>query len=86
MTAASAYSPRERTGLALVVASFVLYAALAGVPFLPLGTNAQLVVAVGLVIAGEGTFWVGCLIAGKDFMMHLRRMLWPGSWRRKPST
>jgi len=83
MSGASAYTARERTGLYLIVISCVLYAALLGVPFLPLSSSLRLAVAAGLVIVGEGTFWIGCLLAGKEFMMHLRRTLWPGNWRRK---
>jgi hypothetical protein len=85
LSAASAYTSRERTGLALIVISCVLYAALIGVPFLPFSSSLKVTVAAGLVIVGEGAFWIGCLLAGKAFMMHLRRMLWPGNWRKKAS-
>ncbi len=82
MSAAS-YTVAERTGIALVVLSCVLYVLLIAVPFLPLGSESKLFIGVSLAIVGEGTFWVGCLIAGKQFMAYLRRKLWPGSWRRK---
>lgn len=85
MKAASTYTARERSGVALVVLSFVLYAGLLLVPMLPIGSSAKLVVAAGLVIVGEGAFWAGCLIAGKEFMVYLRRMVWPGNWRKKAS-
>jgi len=83
MGAATAYSWGERTGIALIVLSCVLYALLVVVPFLPASPGLQLGVTAGLVITGEGTFWVGCLFAGKEFMTYLRKRLWPANWRRK---
>jgi hypothetical protein len=80
---AGAMSWQTRTGIVLVVVSCVLYAALIGVPFLPVGTGAKLAIGLSLFIIGEGTFWVGCLIAGKEVMIYLRKKLWPANWRRK---
>jgi len=75
-----------RSGIVLVVVSCLLYAALFAVPFLTVGTQSKLAVAASLVIVSEGTFWVGCLIAGKEVMIYLRKKLWPARWRRKAHT
>jgi hypothetical protein len=83
---AAATSWQTRTGIVLVVVSCVLYAALIAVPFLPVGGSAKLAIAMSLAVIGEGTFWVGCLIAGKEFMIYLRKKLWPANWRRKAHT
>ena len=82
----SALKPQERTGIALLVLSCVAYASLIGVPFLAVSHPTKIAIGVGLAIAGEGSFWIGCAIAGKDFMMRLRKMLWPAHWKRRART
>jgi hypothetical protein len=84
VSVASAYTMPERVGIALVVISCVLYVLLIAVPFLPVDGKSKLVIGVSLAIVSEGTFWVGCLISGRQFMAYLRHKLWPGSWRRNP--
>jgi len=67
----------------LVVVPGVLYAALLGVPFLPLGTGAKIWVSAGLVVAAEGTFVISALLLGKEVVSRYRRSLDPRAWFRK---
>jgi len=69
-------------GIALIVVSCVLYVLLLAVPFLPIRSDAQVLLATGLLLSSEGTFWIGCLIAGKDVIARLRAQLWPWPRRR----
>jgi hypothetical protein len=71
------YSPRQRLGLALVALSVVFYFALVAVPFLPLATEQQVILATAFAISTEGSFWLGCLVAGKEIIAFMRRKLWP---------
>lgn len=71
---------RSAAGVACLVLSCVFYAALLAVPFLPLGNPGQAAVAAGLVVAGEGIFLVGCLLAGRELMARYRHRLNPRSW------
>jgi hypothetical protein len=74
----------KRIGAALIVLSCVLFFVLMVVPFMPLDGEAQLVLATGLAISSEGTFWLGCLIAGRSILSRLGRRLWPAR-RRAPA-
>ena len=67
----------------LVVVPGVFYAAVLGVPFLPLGTGAKVWLSAALVVAAEGTFLVSALVLGKEVVSRYRRSLDPRSWFRK---
>ena len=67
----------------LVVAPGLLYAAVLGVPFLPLGTGAKVWLSAALVVAAEGTFLISALVLGKEVVSRYRRALDPRSWFRK---
>lgn len=67
----------QRIGVAFIVLSCVLYFALILVPLMPLEAGTQLALATGLAVSSEGTFWLGCLIAGRSILSRLGRMLWP---------
>lgn len=71
------YTPRQRLGIALIVLSCVFYVMLIAVPLIPVDTPSQITLAAGLVIATEGSFWLGCLVAGKDIIAYLRSKLLP---------
>lgn len=73
----------KRIGIALIVLSCVLYFGLIAVPLLPLTTENQVILATGLAISSEGTFWLGCLVAGRSILAYLRDKLWPRRWRAK---
>lgn len=70
-------SPRQLLGLALVALSVVFYFALVAVPFLPVATERQVMLAGAFAISTEGSFWLGCLVAGKEIIAFLRSKLWP---------
>lgn len=53
------------TGIILIVLSFILYAFIPAVPFLPISTEAKGAGVTGLIVSGEFSFWIGLLIAGK---------------------
>ncbi len=59
------------------IVSGLLYAAVLGVFFLPLGTGTKVWVSAGLILAAEGTFVVSALILGKEVVSRYRRLLDP---------
>ena len=67
----------------LVVVPGLLYAAVLGVPFLPLGTGAKIWLSAALVVAAEGTFLISALILGREVVSRYRRSLDPRAWFRK---
>jgi hypothetical protein len=80
-------------GIILIVLSFVFWAALGGVPFLPvsLGWKGVIVTALLIVaeiiflIAAEIIFWLGCFMAGAEWA----RKAWErfaGKFKKKPVT
>jgi hypothetical protein len=76
----------KRIGIALIVLSCVLYFVLIAVPLMPLDTENQVILATGLAVSSEGTFWLGCLVAGRSIVAFMRDKLWPARWRPKPRT
>lgn len=56
------------TGVLFLLASFLLYGGLLFVPFLPFSYESRMLVAILLVVLGETSFWVGCLVSGRDVM------------------
>lgn len=53
-------------GIGLIILSFVLYGGILLLPFAPLSLELKGSAVMGLVIAGEGSFWIGALLAGKE--------------------
>ena len=67
----------------LVVVPGLFYAAVLGVPFLPLETGTKVWLSAALVVAAEGTFVISALILGKEVVSRYRRSLDPRAWFRK---
>ena len=66
------FTLRERTGIALAVLALVLQWSVLAVPFSDLDTSDKLWLAGGLTVAGELAFWLGVLVAGRDFVRRYR--------------
>ncbi len=70
--------PSSRSGLGkwlgafLVIFSGLPYLALLGLPFLDLPGTIRLVLVPALLAVGELTFWVGCLLVGKEIVGRYR--------------
>lgn len=74
-----------KIALWLVVVSCAFWAGLLVVPFLGVEGSTRKWIVVGLIVAGELTFWIGVLIVGREVMLRHRHKLWPGNWfSRKP--
>ena len=67
----------------LVVVPGLLYAAVLGVPFLPLGTGTKIWLSAFLVVTAEGTFVISALVLGKEVVSRYRGSLDPRTWFRK---
>ena len=63
---------KERTGIGLMILSFLVSTAIFAVPWLEGSTAWKAAVAAGLLVAAEAIFWVGVLVAGRDFMRRYR--------------
>lgn len=70
-----AMSSRAGVGAALVLFSFVLWAPLPVVPFLPIAAVGKTALAGSLFLGTELSFWVGVLLAGPVLVRRLWR--WP---------
>ena len=70
----------EKIALALVAASTALYLGLLGIPLLPVDPWTKATIGGGLVVAGEGTFWLGAAVGGPQFVRRCRSKLWRGRW------
>ena len=68
-------------GLGLIGLSVVLYAGLLAIPFVPVPAVTRGLLAAGLVVGGEVSFWLGCLLMGPTLAVRVRHWLRPG--RRK---
>jgi hypothetical protein len=53
-------------GIGLIVLSFILYGGILFLPFAPLSLELKGSAVMGLMIAGEGSFWIGAILAGKE--------------------
>ena len=67
----------------LVVVPGLLYAAVLGVPFLPLGTGTKIWLSAFLVVTAVGTFVISALVLGKEVVSRYRGSLDPRTWFRK---
>lgn len=67
---------QKSLGWLLIAVSFVLWGLIAVVPFLGF-TGAEIAgITTALVIAGEVTFWLGLLLAGRDAWERIKRVFW----------
>jgi len=76
-------SRAKKLGIFLIVLSFVLYAGLLLVPFIPLTIGIKAAISTTLIISGEATFWVGCLILGKELAKKYKKYLNPLRWFKR---
>lgn len=60
-------------GIVLVALSFLLYALLPVLPFLPLSMQAKVFVAGGMMGISEVVFWVGGILLGKELIKKIRQ-------------
>ena len=72
-----------KTGIGLIVISFLLYASLLAVPFLKICVTAKLSITPVIVIIGEILFWVGGILVGKEFIMKYRKNINQKNWFKK---
>jgi hypothetical protein len=73
----------EKIGLVLLALSCLLYAAIFAVPFLGGAIGEKAAIAGGLALTGEGAFWLGAVLAGRDVMRRYRSRLSPRTWFRR---
>ena len=66
--------------VSLVIVPGLLYAAVLGVPFLPLATGTKVWGSAGPILAAEGTFVVSAMLLGKEVVSRYRRSLDPRRW------
>lgn len=74
---------RERlryVGVALLVASALLWMAVLGVPLLPLAAGWKVGIGTAIVVVAEVAFWLSALILGREVVWRYRRYLNPRNW------
>jgi hypothetical protein len=67
---------KRKTGIVLIILSFVLWLLIPVIPFLKLSAGLKTAFVSGLFIGGEVFFWFGALLAGKDIVKNVIRKLW----------
>ena len=69
----------------LVFGSFIPYLLVFALPFLPVSGGLKAGLIAVLVILGEGMFWIGGILVGKDVMANYRKKMNPARWFKKGS-
>ncbi len=72
-----------KIGLGLILASCLLWVAILIIPVLPVSIAQKALIATSLIIISEVFFWMGILLAGKEFAHRYRRQLSPTYWWQK---
>ena len=67
-------------GIFMVAFSFLLYALLPLVPFLPMAVQTKAVIAGGMMALSEVVFWIGGMLLGKEIIKKIRQCLNPLKW------
>lgn len=73
----------KKTGIILVILSFVLYGGLLLMPFIPYSTGTKAAITTAIVVSGEASFWLGALILGKEVVTKYKQYLNPVRWFKK---
>lgn len=73
----------KRIGISLFILSCMLYGIAAVVPFTSLSTNTKVIITSLFAILGEVTFWISCIIVGRELMKRYRKYLNPVNWFKK---
>jgi hypothetical protein len=67
-------------GVALLVASALLWVAVLAVPLLPLAAGWKVGIGTAIVVVAEVAFWLSALILGREVVWRYRRYLNPRNW------
>jgi hypothetical protein len=73
----------KKIGSLLIVLSFVFYGGILLIPFVPMTIGSKTIITSTLIILGEGSFWIGCFILGKEVMIKYKKYLNPLCWFQK---
>lgn len=73
----------KKTGIVLIILSFLLYGGILLVPFTPYTVGTKAVITSVLVILGEISFWVGGLILGREIIARYKKYFNPFHWFKK---
>lgn len=64
----------------LIVASFIIYGMIIGVPFLKLSLKMKAIVMGGMIAASEIMFWIGSILLGREVLANYKKLLNPMGW------
>lgn len=73
-------SSAKKWGIVLLIISCVLYGIAFIIPFVGAGGGNKYIVAGVFAVLGEITFWISCIIVGKELMKRYRKYLNPVNW------
>ncbi|OQP07220.1 hypothetical protein B1690_04830 [Geobacillus sp. 46C-IIa] len=76
-------SARQRVGVGLIIASFVVWIVPPIAPFLPLSASAKVLAVTIAVVMAEILFWAGAWLVGKEAAAKLKKYWNPKRWRIK---
>lgn len=70
----------RNVAVVLIILSFIFYGLIFVVPFLPIALSQKAAAVPVLIILGEGSWWVGIAIVGKEVVMKYKKYLQPWNW------
>ncbi|ACV61656.1 hypothetical protein Dtox_0746 [Desulfofarcimen acetoxidans DSM 771] len=73
----------RKSGIGLVVLSFILYGLILLIPFVSFSTGIKVTISTVLVVLGEISFWVGGIILGKEVISRYKKFLNPINWFKR---
>lgn len=76
-------SARQRIGVGLIIASFVVWVVPPIAPFLPFSASVKAWAVTSAVVLAEMLFWAGAWLVGKEAAAKLRKYWNPKRWRMK---
>jgi hypothetical protein len=75
-----------RSGIIMISISVMIFLMLIAIPFLSMGSGIKISLSTAFLIAGEGLFWIGIVLIGKEVYLKFKSKLMSGEWLDKKKT
>ena len=72
-----------KLGIGMIVVSIVIFLMLFSLPFLSISTKIKIALSTIFLVAGEGMFWLGIVLIGKDVYLKFKEKVMSGEWKSK---
>jgi len=75
-----------RSGIILILISVIIFLMLFAIPFLSMDSGKKIGLSTAFLVAGEGLFWIGIVLIGKEVYLKFKSKLMSGEWLDKKKT